>query len=171
MKKLLIILVLFAVCLPQNRNKKNKNNKQTVFSSMSEVAKMSFFESQKLKPEVASLYQIALPIPFVNLGYSYSNNWKKGAYVDIAIIALGSYKNDKDDLDCFNDSPCSDEINNIEDVMWLLALYKAFSANQLAEKYNKKLFKKLFGVRKPNFSFNYNSDKKYNEISVSFPLN
>ena len=58
MKKLLIILVLFAVCLPQNRNKKNKNNKQTVFSSMSEVAKMSFFESQKLKPEVASLYQM-----------------------------------------------------------------------------------------------------------------
>ena len=177
MKKFLVLLILMCFVLPQNDRKNNryKNNKKknhTVFASMSEDAKMSFFNSQKLKPEIASLYQIALPIPFVNLGYSYSNNWKKGAYVDIAIIALGNYKNDKkDDWDCFIDSPCRDEINDIEDFMWLLALYKAFAANQLAEKYNRKLFKKLFGVKKPNFTFNYNEDKKYSEFSVSFPLN
>ena len=177
MKKFLVLLILMCFVLPQNDRKNNryKNNKKknhTVFASMSEDAKMSFFNSQKLKPEIASVYQIALPIPFVNLGYSYSNNWKKGAYVDIAIIALGIYKNDKkDDWDCFIDSPCRDEINDIEDVMWLLALYKAFNANLLAEKYNKKLFKKLFGVKKPNFTFNYNEDKKYSEFSVSFPLN
>ena len=53
----------------------------------------------------------------------------------------------------------------------LISLYKIFNANQLAEKYNRKLFKKLFGVKKPNFTFNYNEDKKYSEFSVSFPLN
>ena len=138
---------------------------------MSEVAKMSFFESQKLKPEVASLYQIALPIPFVNLGYSYSNNWKKGAYIDVALLALIAARDDfRKDQDCRWYGECSDA-SDTEVAMGFVVLYKVFKANQLAEKYNKKLFKKLFGVRKPNFSFNYNSDKKYNEISVSFPLN
>jgi len=176
MKKFLVLLILMCFVLPQNDRKNNryKNNKKknhTVFASMSEDAKMSFFNSQKLKPEIASVYQIALPIPFVNLGYSYSNNWKKGAYVDIAIIALGLYKNDIDDWDCWEGSTCAKKINNIEDAVMLLALYKAFAANQLAEKYNRKLFKKLFGVKKPNFTFNYNEDKKYSEFSVSFPLN
>ena len=177
MKKFLVLLILMCFVLPQNdrknnRYKKNKKKNHTVFASMSEDAKMSFFNSQKLKPEIASVYQIALPIPFVNLGYSYSNNWKKGAYVDIAIIALGLYKHDiDDDWDCWVGSSCAKKIDNIEDAVMLLALYKAFAANQLAEKYNRKLFKKLFGVKKPNFTFNYNEDKKYSEFSVSFPLN
>ena len=144
---------------------------------------MSFFNSQKLKPEIASVYQIALPIPFVNLGYSYSNNWEKGAYVDIAIIALSLYKDKKEDdyMDCITDlsdtTYCDDldvhksEIKDIDNAMILVSLYKIFGANQLAEKYNRKLFKKLFGVKKPNFTFNYNEDKKYSEFSVSFPLN
>tara|TARA_B100001094_G_scaffold117844_1_gene113645 strand:+ start:2054 stop:2533 length:480 start_codon:yes stop_codon:yes gene_type:complete len=159
------------MCLPQNRNNKNKNNKQTVFSSMSEDVKMSFFESQKLKPEIASIYQFALPIPFVNLGFSYSDNWKKGAYIDVALLALIAARDDfKNDQDCKWYGECSDA-SDMEMAIGFVVLYKVFKSNQLAEKYNKKLFKKLFGVRKPNFSFNYSSDKKYNEFSVSFPLN
>ena len=172
MKKLLVLLILMCFVLPQNDRKNNryKNNKKknhTVFASMSEDAKMSFFNSQKLKPEIASVYQIALPIPFVNLGYSYSNNWKKGAYIDIALVALITAR--EDEKSDWNMNP--DEINNIENAILLISLYKIFNANQLAEKYNRKLFKKLFGVKKPNFTFNYNEDKKYSEFSVSFPLN
>ena len=176
MKKFLILIVLLSICLPQNRSKNNKKNKQTVFSSMSEEAKMSFFDSQKLKPEVASVYQFALPVPFLNLGYSYSNNWKKGAYIDIALVALITAREDKkNDWMCdpmaYLMPDCSDDIKDIENAILLISLYKVFNANQLAEKYNKKFFKKLFGVRKPNFSFDYNLDKKYQELSLEFPLN
>ena len=172
MKKFLVLLILMCFVLPQNDRKNNryKNNKKknhTVFASMSEDAKMSFFNSQKLKPEIASVYQIALPIPFVNLGYSYSNNWKKGAYIDIALVALITAR--EDEKSDWNMNP--DDIYNIENAILLISLYKIFNANQLAEKYNRKLFKKLFGVKKPNFTFNYNEDKKYSEFSVSFPLN
>ena len=181
MKKFLVLLILMCFVLPQNDRKNNryKNNKKknhTVFASMSEDAKMSFFNSQKIKPEIASVYQLALPLPFLNLGYSYSNNWKKGAYIDIVLVALITAREDKEndwmcDPMAYLMPDCLDEIKDIENAILLISLYKVFNANQLAEKYNRKLFKKLFGVKKPNFTFNYNEDKKYSEFSVSFPLN
>ena len=161
---------MITICLPQNRNKKNNRKKhQTILKNMNEEVKMAFYHTQKLKPEVASLYQLVLPFPLLNLGYSYSNNWKKGMYNDIALIALIATRNDKD-KNCW-DSNCRDEVNDIEMGIAVFALFKVFQANKLVEMQNKRLFKKLFGVKKPNFSFNYRTDINSQDLCVSFPLN
>ena len=142
-----------------------------MFSTMNEEAKMTFYQSQKLSPERASIYQLALPIPFLNLGYSYSNNWKKGAMTDIALVTFIAAREEfMDDEDCRYMGYCSDA-DNAELAMGIVVLFKVFKANQLAEKYNRKLFKKLFGVKNPNFSFNFSKDNKTPELSLSFPLN
>jgi len=175
MKKLLIFILLFSFCLTQNNNKKNRNRKlnQTIFSAMGEEAKMSFFQTQKLSPERASVYQLVLPVPFLNLGYSYSNNWKKGTFYDIALVAIliGRNKVDEPGADCWTSADCDDEKEKYDVVFGVITLFKVFKANQLADAHNKKLFKKLFGVKKPKFSYNYLNDKKTSELSLSFPLN
>jgi len=174
MKKFLILILLFSFCLPENNNKRNNYNKnkmkKTMFSTMSEEAKMTFYKAQKLSPEKASLYQLVLPFPFINLGYSYSNNWKKGAMADIALVTLMIARQDVKDRSeyCYQD--CEDA-DNVDLAMGIVVLYKVFKANQLAEKHNRKMFKKLFGVKSPNFSFNYSNEKNSPELSLNFPLN
>jgi len=175
MKNFLILILFLSFCIPQKNNKRNNNKKnkmkQTLFSTMNEEAKMTFYQSQKISPEKASIYQLALPIPFLNLGYSYSNNWKKGAMTDIALVTLFAAREEfLDDGDCRWLFDCKDA-DNAEIAMGIVVLFKVFKANQLAEKYNRKLFKKLFGVKKPNFSFNFSKDNKTPELSLSFPLN
>ena len=178
MKKFLILILLLSFCIPQKNSKKNnKKNKmkQTLFSTMNEEAKMTFYQSQKINPEIASIYQLALPIPFLNLGYSYSNNWKKGAMSDIAIVLLMGLKEHKKDeygFSCqWSGESCYEDIKNIETAMGIVTLFKVFKANQLADKYNRKMFKRLFGVKNPNFSFNFSKDNKTPELSLIFPLN
>ena len=49
MKKFLILMLLLSFCIPQKNSKKNnKKNKmkQTLFSTMNEEAKMTFYQSQ-----------------------------------------------------------------------------------------------------------------------------
>jgi len=174
MKKFLILILLLSFCIPQKNSKKNnKKNKmkQTLFSTMNEEAKMAFYKSQKINPEKASIYQLALPIPFLNLGYSYSNNWKKGAMTDIALVALAVAREEfRDEEDCRFWGSC-DNADQAEIAIGIISLFKVFKANQLAEKYNRKMFKRLFGVKNPNFSFNFSKDNKTPELSLSFPLN
>ena len=66
MKNFLILILFLSFCIPQKNNKRNNNKKnkmkQTMFSTMNEEAKMTFYQSQKLSPERASIYQLALPI-------------------------------------------------------------------------------------------------------------
>ena len=132
---------------------------------------MTFYQSQKLSPEKASVYQLVLPIPFLNLGYSYSNNWKKGAMADIALVTFIAAREEfKNDDDCRLLGYC-DDANNAELAMGVVILFKVFKSNQLAEKHNRKMFKKLFGVKNPNFSFNYSKDENSPELSITFPLN
>ena len=90
---------------------------------------------------------------------------------DIAFIAFIAAREEfRDDYDCRWLGYC-DDAENAELAMGIVVLFKVFKANQLAEQHNKKLFKKLFGVKKPKFSFNYLNDKKTSELSLGFPLN
>ena len=57
--------------------------------------------AEKISPEKALMLQFYMPVPFVNLGYAYSDNWKKGLKLDgiltaSLLIASQAY-NKKDD--------------------------------------------------------------------------
>ena len=95
MKKYFLLFLLVSLCFMQrgerwkNRlyNNPNAGNKdKQELNQLSDEAKMLFYQTEKLSPEAAFLYQFSLPLPFVNLGYAYSDNWGRGLKWDLAIL-------------------------------------------------------------------------------------
>ena len=58
---------------------------------------MLFYQTEKISPEKAALYQFILPVPFVNLGFAYSDSWNKSLKWDILLLACLVKGND---IDC-----------------------------------------------------------------------
>ena len=96
MKKYLLLVILFSLCFMQRGERwKNRlyqnpnagNRDKLELQQISDEAKMLFYQTEKLSPEKAFIYQFALPIPFVNLGYAYSDNWGKAIKWVLAILA------------------------------------------------------------------------------------
>ena len=47
-------------------------------------AKNIFYQTEKISPEKALMYQLCFAaVPFANVGYAYSDNWVRGAIIDI----------------------------------------------------------------------------------------
>ena len=63
---------------------------QDVGNEWSDEAKATFYLAERLSPENALYYQFGMPLPFVNLGYAYSDNWKRGAILDGIIIDIAA---------------------------------------------------------------------------------
>ena len=182
MKKYIIFTLLISLCFMQrgenrphrggdNPNKDNK--KQNQFQIMSDEAKQLFYQTEKISPEQAFLYQLSLPLPFVNLGYAYSDNWARGIKWDLAIIGailLGDYIEDEE-CDQFN--LCISKNQEAQDVIGFaiigLSIYKMVDVYQTAERYNNKLFRKTFGRKKPSFALGYSSDIQSPLLSMSIP--
>ena len=86
MKKL-ILISLFSFSFMQDIDKQGWSNE----------AKATYYLAEKISPEKALMLQFYMPVPFANLGYAYSDNWKKGLKLDgiltaSLLIASQAYK-------------------------------------------------------------------------------
>ena len=57
---------------------------------------MLFYQTEKISPEKAALYQFVLPVPFVNLGFAYSDNWEQEFKMGYFTTCMFSKGNDID---------------------------------------------------------------------------
>lgn len=183
MKKYLLLVLLLSLCFTQRgekwknrfKNDFNKANRDRLeMQKISDEAKMLFYQTEKLNPEKAALYQFALPLPFVNLGYAYSDSWNKSLKWDILLVACLVKGNDIDWGDNIwggLENPDKDLAQSLENIVLGIALFKMFDAYQSAEKYNNQLFKRIFKRKRPSFSFNYSKDNKFTELAMSYPIN
>ena len=135
-------------------------------NNWSDEAKTTFYLTEKISPELALQYQFLFePIPFVNLGYAYSDNWKKGAKYDlytlgILILGYASYDEDK-----------SDGFLTIAYLASLgISIYKMIDVYNLAEKYNDKLYNRVFKSPRPYFSMEYDMKNNGAMFAVNIPI-
>ena len=148
----------------QNNNNIIKKKTSHFENNWSEESKMLFYQTEKISPEKAFLYQISVPLPFANLGYAYSDNWRKGITYDISTVCFyGLYIATIDD----EDSPIP-----LFSAFGIIAtgIYKLVDSYRLAEKYNNNLYRRLFRDKRPNFSINYSIDNGA-MLSMSIPIN
>ena len=156
------------------------------FSNWSDESKNIYYQTEKISPEIALLYQFACPLPFCNLGYAYSDNWKNGVRLDA--IRIGSligvihfFDDDCSTLDNpignLEANPASlcdgrnDELGTLFALSYIGAsIAKVVNVYILAEDYNNNLYKKLFGDSRPSFSLNYSNEKKTSNLSLSIPI-
>ena len=61
---------------------------QDVGNNWSDEAKATFYQTERISPENALYLQLGCPLPFCNLGYAYSDNWKRGLKRDLWMIGL-----------------------------------------------------------------------------------
>ena len=185
MKKYLLFVILFSLCFMQrgqkfkNRfeNNFNKGNRDKLeLQQISDEAKMLFYQTEKLSPETAFIYQTSMPIPFLNLGYAYSDNWKRGAWLDVLLITeiIISESLADDSWDCEIYGDCDGD-KDLSELFSLLAagtfIFKHIDVYQQAEKYNDQLFKRVFKRKRPSFAFDYSLNNKTTELTMSYPLN
>lgn len=183
MKKYLLLVLLLSLCFTQRgerwknrfKNDFNKGNRNKLeLQQISDEAKMLFYQTEKISPEKAALYQFALPVPFVNLGFAYSDSWNKGLKWDVLLLACLVKGNDIDWGDKTAGSPVNPDKDlgqDLKSVVMGIAFLKMFDAYQSAEKYNDQLFKRVFKRKRPNFSMNYSKNDKLTQLTMSYPLN
>ena len=168
MKKLLIIILVLI----------NFVFMQDVGKEWSDEAKATFYLAERLSPETALYYQFASIIPFTNLGYAYTDNWKKGLMWDGAM--LGSLILADAILSCPDyDEYCEwgyEDYDNEElsDLLTLTALgifiFKYINVYQLAEEHNDKLYDRVFGGQRPYFSMEYDAKNKGSILALNIPI-
>ena len=183
MKKIILsILVSFSFMQMQNYgNFYLSKNSGLVGTNWDSQTKMLYYQTEKISPEHALIYQLISP-PFVNLGYAYSDNYNRGLGADIIsiiCIALGTdllsdnYENEYYDYDndeyYYESSSDSDGIGFIL-VAYLIQIAKTVDSYMLAEKYNDNLYERLFNEKRPRFSLNHSAKYSGVEIAMSIPL-
>ena len=191
MKKYLLLFLMISLCFMQrgerwkNRMYKNPNagNKDKLeLQKISDEAKMLFYQTEKLSPEKAFLYQLAIPFPFVNLGYAYSDSWGKALKWDLAITACLIVLEEDDQLLIDPIGTITgyghadyDIVTDKEKALNLailgISIIKMIDVYQSAEKYNDQLFKRVFKRKRPSFAFNYSLENKGTELTMSYPIN
>ena len=185
MKKYILLALLFSLCFMQRgerfkdrfQNNFNKGNRDKLeLQQVSDEAKMLFYQTEKISPEMAFIYQTSMPIPFLNLGYAYSDNWKRGAWLDGFIILAGIISSETaEECDYYwGGSNCdgNDEVSSLFGIASVITIfYKTFDVYQQAEKYNDQLFKRVFKRKRPSFAFDYSLNNNTTELTMSYPLN
>ena len=140
----------------------------------SNETKMLFYHKEKKSPEDAIFYEMSSFLPLMNLGYAYTDNWKRGAMWDGIIIGSlllaeskalrGGCVENWGDNDSVPDYHCEEydeedykyENSTGKKILYLGAIsvliYKYIDVYQLAEKYNDNLYNSLFNEPRPYFS-------------------
>ena len=142
-------------------------------------AKATYYLAEKISPENALMLQFSLPIPFVNLGYAYSDNWKKGLRLDgimlgSLLVASEAYNSDSSwDCEYYGDYYCDNE-EGLGDLLTLISLgtfiYKYIDVYNSAETYNDNLYNKVFGGQRSYFSMEYSQQNNGALLALNFPI-
>tara|TARA_Y100000996_G_C22411063_1_gene597266 strand:+ start:113 stop:610 length:498 start_codon:yes stop_codon:yes gene_type:complete len=151
---------------------------QGIGSQSSDEAKAIYFQTERISPENALYYQLGCPLPFCNLGYAYSDNWKRGFKWDLAIIGTALFAASQDDdggcdYDNWGNYYCDDDDDKMSTIAGLVAIgisiYKMIDVYKAAEQYNDNLYEKVFGSSRPYFSMDY-SPKRGALLSMTIPI-
>ena len=167
MKRYYLILVVFSLSYIQG-----------IDPNWSDEAKNIFYQTEKISPEEAVLYQLAVPVPFFNLGYAYSDNWKKGLQLDLynlgSIIGAAIMLEEECEYNYMWHYNCEQKNAELGELLVLtsigLSIYKIINAYNLAEKYNDNLFNRVFGDSRPSFSIGYSSSNNEPRLAFHIPL-
>ena len=165
MKKILIIILALI----------NFVFMQDIGNEWSHEAKTIFYLSEKISPEVALYFQFTSVLPFMNLGYAYSDNWRRGAIFDGAMmgtILFAEIFDKKNECQWYDDDCIEDKsLSKIQSLVALgFYIFKFVDAYQQAEKYNDRLYNKVFGGQRPYFSMGYDTENKGSMLTLNFPI-
>jgi len=168
-------------------NQYNSITKNIPMNDWTIEAKNIYYQTEKISPEQALFYQFSMPIPFVNLGYAYSDNWRDGLKWDG--IILGIIGTAFLDLKCYEDGDEEEFYHcreNHSDSEWktfgeinanvflgaaaAVWIYKNIKVYKLAEKYNDTLYESIFKNSRPYFSLNYSTDNNETMLSFNIPF-
>jgi len=166
MNKTILTIILFSFSFMQDIDK----------AGWSYEAKATYYLAEKISPENALMLQFSVPIPFVNLGYAYSDNWKKGLRLDgimLGSLLLASEAYGEIPPDCRNHCDIDNE-DEIGDLLTLISLgtliYKYIDVYNSAETYNDNLYNKVFGGQRSYFSMEYNKQNNGALLALNFPI-
>ena len=187
--------------IKQSLKEKNKKQKSKIKKSKnldisyidenwSNETKMLFYHKEKKSPEYAVFYEVSSFIPFMNLGYAYTDNWKKGLMWDGIIIGsllLSESKALRGDCVSVGDTGYQDgyiapdyycgeyfgfEYEGTTGKILLnltavsILIYKYIDVYQLAEQYNDNLYNSLFNQPRPYFSL----EASTNSVNLAFNI-
>ena len=197
----LIFVLSFALCQTINNPFQNvfpntgSSQTSTVGLGWSDEAKAIFYQTERISPEKALTYQLSMPFPFINLGYAYSDNWRRGLQMDLLIaglILVGSVS-----VSGGGDSDCNDYCSEWDDYgncdHWEydcdynsgggsgltvaafvgamgLSVYKFVDVYMAAEEFNDNLYRRVFGGQRPYFSLGYALKNKGALLTLNVPL-
>ena len=176
---------------PEKKDKKKKNRKKRfrrnkkesfsqddifysndleLFSDWSYESKNIFYQTEKISPEHALIYQWLSPLPFMNLGYAYSDNWSRGLMWDLgSIICLAAYNEAEKNANDYENKSSSDSA--LFAVGFLaISIYKIIDVYIQAEKYNDNLYNTLFNGNRPTFSIQHSPKNNEFRLAVSYPI-
>ena len=138
---------------------------ESVLSSLNNTEAMLYYQSERLSPIQAVIYQATFP----TLGYAYANNWEKGINLElfrmmslaVAIYGL-SWSDKKND---WNNQPFG--------YLGLFSLvgvsvYQFIDVYKVAKSYNSKLYHSLFGTNPPEFSLNLQPTYQGANLTMSY---
>ncbi len=142
-----------------------ENDNRELFSSnvanWSYEAKNIFYQTEKISPEQALLYQFISPVPFMNLGYAYSDNWKKGMFLDIGLLFSQFL---------YSEAEEEKDMNVIALLSLGISIYKMVDVYMQAENYNDNLYESIFNNKRPTFSFKHSSKNNELLFVLSYPI-
>ena len=147
-----ITLLLFSLSLAEDdwSTQYYSGYLEEVGANWSDEAKTTFYLAERISPELALLYQTMSFLPFMNLGYAYSDNYAEGLKLDlISLLAIWlAYTAEDSSSSTYDDDGYYVENDGGSTLISGLGLftfyainfYKYYDAYQKAEIYNNNLY-------------------------------
>ena len=170
MKKLILLFIvgsLFAQYLPP----------QSDIAKMSSTEKLMLYNMNKKSPALGVVYGMIVP----TLGHAYANNWKRGIIINGT--KLGSYilyviywdkavweVDGKQGIDLKeNESYRKSEL--FSKICFLTVIFDVIDSGFESNRYNKNLYRTIFGEEPPSFSLNLQPTYQGATLTMSYAFN
>ena len=163
MKKLILLFIvgsLFAQYLPP----------QSDIAKMSSTEKLMLYNMNKKSPALGVVYGMIVP----TLGHAYANNWKRGIIINGtklgSYILYVSYHDNAFDAG----SKKTDYENKSElfsNIFLLTVIFDVIDSGFESNRYNKNLYRTIFGEEPPSFSLNLQPTYQGATLTMSYAFN
>tara|TARA_Y100000310_G_C20107939_1_gene545760 strand:- start:53 stop:547 length:495 start_codon:yes stop_codon:yes gene_type:complete len=164
MKKLILLFIvgsLFAQYLPP----------QSDIAKMSSTEKLMLYNMNKKSPALGVVYGMIVP----TLGHAYANNWKRGIIINGT--KLGSYILYVIywDKAVWDEEGKEDEYYRkselFSNIFLLTVIFDVIDSGFESNRYNKNLYRTIFGEEPPSFSLNLQPTYQGATLTMSYAFN
>ena len=143
---------------------------QSEIVKMSSTEKLMLYNLNKKSPALGVVYGMIVP----TLGHAYSNNWKRGIMINSAKLSsyiLSVIYNDNafDAGSKRKDYEKKSEL--FENLFLLILIADVVDSGFEATKYNRKLYKNIFGEEPPSFSLHLQPTYQGANLTMSYAFN